>query len=173
MTEISSTTMQDEKTISGRNGGNEIKVNVFKPQENKYLNEGPAVTLLNSFLSAIEKAKIKKKSRHENTIKNMNSNSNITIDGDKAVSNSNVDRIEIIYIGDNSGQQEEVEKEVEVGRIKSVAENTNYEGKEVEEEKVRDMEFKCNGSGNERGGASGICPPKVLYLQVRQSNFIL
>ena len=176
VTEISSTTMQDEKIISGRNGGNEIKVNVFKPQENKYLNEGPAVTLLNSFLSAIEKAKIKRKSRGENIIKNMNSNSNITIDGDKAVSNSNADRIEIIYIGDNSGQQEEVkvklEKEVEVGQIKSVVENTNYKGKEVEEDKVRDMEFKCNGSGNERGGASGICPPKVLYLQVRQSNFI-
>lgn len=50
--EISSTTMQDEVDTTATSGA---KKTVFKPQENSYLNEGPALTMVNTFLTRMEK----------------------------------------------------------------------------------------------------------------------
>jgi hypothetical protein len=50
--EISSTTMQDDVDSAGKIG---VKKTVFKPQENSYLNEGPALTMANTFLSQMER----------------------------------------------------------------------------------------------------------------------
>jgi hypothetical protein len=54
VTEISSETMQGSN-ISLLDGKEEKKV-VFKPQENEYLNNGPAKSLVNTFLMQTEKA---------------------------------------------------------------------------------------------------------------------
>ena len=54
VTEISSETMQGDN-ISLLDGREEKKI-VFKPQENEYLNNGPARTLVNTFLIQTDKA---------------------------------------------------------------------------------------------------------------------
>mmetsp|Transcript_28349 Transcript_28349/g.27168 ORF Transcript_28349/g.27168 Transcript_28349/m.27168 type:complete len:500 (-) Transcript_28349:66-1565(-) len=64
--EISMTTMQDKAiNVSG------IKTNVFKPQENKYLNNGPALDLVLTFLNEIKKVK-----KNIQDIKNETDNNN-------------------------------------------------------------------------------------------------
>ena len=54
VTEISRETMQGDNI--SLLGGKEEKKIVFKPQENEYLNNGPARTLVNTFLIQTEKA---------------------------------------------------------------------------------------------------------------------
>jgi hypothetical protein len=49
--EISSTTMQDDVDTATLG----VKKTVFKPQENSYLNAGPALTMVNTFLSQMER----------------------------------------------------------------------------------------------------------------------
>ena len=68
VSEISSTTMQDKIIIQPEKNceldeltSEKMKSNVFKPQENVYLNEGPALTLVQSFLSIMKQMRCKKK----------------------------------------------------------------------------------------------------------------
>jgi hypothetical protein len=88
VTEISSETMQGNN-ISLLDGKEEKKV-VFKPQENEYLNNGPAKSLVNTFLIQTEKA-----------IKNFNCSNNSKInDGNEDISvNENLTGTpEILYL---------------------------------------------------------------------------
>ena len=67
VSEISTTTMQDKIVIqtdknceSHGTVSESTKTNVFKPQENTYLNEGPALTLVRSFLLIMKQMRYEK-----------------------------------------------------------------------------------------------------------------
>lgn len=62
VTEISSTTMQDEVDTTATSG---VKRTVFKPQENAYLNNGPALTMVNTFLTRMGKHSQDKMKRND------------------------------------------------------------------------------------------------------------
>lgn len=88
--EISSTTMQDDVGVADNVG---VKKTVFKPQENTYLNEGPALTMVNTFLSRMEEYIKRKKDRTDAVSKSEESRA-----ADFEGSSFNFKRPEILFL---------------------------------------------------------------------------
>lgn len=78
VSEISTVTMQSEIVLKADQdskldegvgvGDIGVKMSVFKPQENSYLNEGPALTLALSFLSLMKRKRMRDERSHANNV---------------------------------------------------------------------------------------------------------
>ena len=90
--EISSTTMQDEVGTEGNLG---VKKTVFKPQENSYLNEGPALTMVNIFLYRMEKYLQKRRNKVDSNSEDKCEDSTPT---DTEGNSSKLQRPEILFL---------------------------------------------------------------------------